>query len=75
MSNNDEARARHKIGTQISKKLIPLRSRPEVAKQLGISAEAVRQIETAALFKIQKRLGILLEIETRGNIDIDWTKA
>lgn len=72
MSNNEEARRRHKVGTKISQALIPLRTRPEVGNLLGISAEAVRQIETAALYKIAKRLNIDIDLDTTDNIDVDW---
>ncbi len=74
MSNNSEARKRIRIGTEISQYLVPIRSRPEVGAILGMSAESVRQIETQALFKIQKRLGIALDLDTLGKLDIDWSK-
>ena len=76
MSNNFEARRRHKIGTQISQALGPgKRTRTEVGNMLGISAEMVRQIETAALFKIAKRLSTDMNLDTRNGIDIDWRKV
>jgi DNA-directed RNA polymerase sigma subunit (sigma70/sigma32) len=74
MTNNSEARRRLKLGTQISQALIPLRSRPEVGKILGMSAEHVRQVECAALQKIAARLGINLQLDTREHLDIDWRK-
>lgn len=56
MTLDAENQKRIDIGTGISQMLIPRMSRPEVGKRLGISSERVRQIETLALFKLQKRL-------------------
>jgi len=76
MTNNLEARRRHKIGTILSQAIGPgKRSRTEVGNILGISAEMVRQIETAALFKIAKRLSTDMNLDTTNGIDIDWRKV
>jgi DNA-directed RNA polymerase specialized sigma24 family protein len=59
-----ENKARIRAGEAIANRLYPVRTRKEVAKMLGISAEAVRITEGLALFKLQKRMKEL-EIEVR----------
>lgn len=67
--NSPEQTERLKIGTRLSKRLQPLekRSRGEVANIMGLSREAVRQIECLALWKIAKRLNLETEF-TEENI-------
>ena len=61
--NAKETLERLKIGTRISQRLPEKRTRGEVAAELGISREAVRQIECMALWKIAKRLDLLTEFK------------
>jgi len=58
---------RLKIGTRISQRLPEKQTRGQVAAQLGISREAVRQIECMALWKIAKRLDMLTEFKEENN--------
>ena len=61
--NPKETMERLKIGTKISQRLSERKTRGEVAAELGISREAVRQIECMALWKIAKRLDLLTEFK------------
>lgn len=65
-----ETIARLKIGTKISQRLPEKRTRGEVAATLGLSREAVRQIECLALYKIAKRLHLLTEFK-ESNITLE----
>jgi len=65
--NAKETIERLKIGTRISQRLPEKQTRKQVAAQLGISREAVRQIECMALWKIAKRLDLLTEFKEENN--------
>ena len=49
-----------RLGREISSKLRPIRSQSEVAKELGISRQAVERCEQIAMGKIALRLKELL---------------